>query len=368
MRAGMSRPKVLFLTRFGRTSAVTRYRSSQFLPFLRAVGFDCHEESLFPDTYLRAIYKPGSRRLARLRLLPLIFVSYARRWWTVAIKSGHYDVLHLQYEALPFLPLAFERSMLEANRRVVVDFDDPVFLSYQCHPSLFIREFLGEKIAEITRRSKYVTVANSYLASWASRLNTSVSTIPTSLDLTRYPAEPRRRRPSERLVIGWIGTPVTAKYLALIAEPLRILRRRHDFVFKVVGAPGFTLPGVDVIGVPWHESTEVEELRSFNIGIAPLFDDPWSRGKSALKLVQLLAAGVPAVASPVGANREVVSDGVNGLLAESPQEWIEKLSALIEQPSYGHELARAGRQVVEESHSLIRTAPRFVEVIRRAAS
>ena len=144
------------------------------------------------------------------------------------------------------------------------------------------------------------------------------------------------------------------------------MRERHQFILQVIGAPGFTMEGVDVLAHAWSEAREVADLQSCDIGIMPLPDDPWARGKSALKLIQYLAAGLAAVASPVGANCDVLTDGEDGLFAATDEAWVERLTLLIERPAYRERLAAAGRRTAERQFSLQANAPRFVEVMRRA--
>jgi glycosyltransferase involved in cell wall biosynthesis len=363
----MLQRKVLFLTRFGEISAATRYRATQYLPALEAEGFECDVRPLFPDRYLERTYGNSNRRRALLSLAPEIANALLRRWWLLLGEASAYDVVHLQYEALPYLPFAFERCLFAGRTRVVVDFDDAFHVGYEQHRNPAVRVLLGTKISRVAGASRHVIVANGTLAAWAERLNPRVSLITNAIDLRRYPAGPCAAGGDGVPTIVWIGTPVTARYLRLLEEPLRALRERHPFRLKVIGTPDFRMEGIDVVAKPWSEATEVEELAASDIGIMPLPDDDWARGKSALKLLQYMAAGIAAVGSAVGANCEVVSDGDNGMLARSPEEWTAKLARLIEDPTERARLAAAGRASVEERHSLQASAPRFVEVVRQVA-
>lgn len=299
-------------------------------------------------------------------MIPLVSTALARRWWLLTRDLFRYDVVFLQYEALPYLPLFVERALFGNNTNVVVDFDDAVHLNYQRHRNPAVRRLLGGKLPSIVARSRQVIVANGNLADWAAQFNRNVTIIPNSLDLSLYSSRVAPRPLHSPPVIGWIGTPVTAPYLQALSRPLRELRDRHDFVLKVIGAPNFTMEGVEVRALTWSELTEVAELQSCDIGIMPLPDDPWTRGKSALKLIQYLAAGVAAVASPVGANREVVTEGHDGLFATTDQDWIEALASLIERPACRQRLAHAARRTVEQRYSLEGNAPLLIDVLRRA--
>ena len=361
----MSR-KILFLTKYAELGASSRHRAYQFLPLLHEANILFDIKPLFPDDYLSNLYT-GARAAYGKLVRELVAVrALASRWWLILHSLSDYDVIYLEYEALPYLPFAVEKQLFTSARCVVVDYDDAIYANYEYHRNPFVRWLLGTKIREIVKQSAFVIVANNHLAQWTLRLNPNVHVIPTCVDLRHYPLRSTRFTQNDRPVIGWIGTPITAKHLRILEKPLKALRRRYDFTLKVIGAPGFTLDGVDVRAIAWNAGSEYEELHGCDIGVMPLPDDPWTRGKSAFKLIQYLAAGVVGVASPVGANCEVIQDGQNGMLAQSERDWLEKLSLLIESPFQRKQLAQAGRRTVELGYSLQANAPRWLEVLRRA--
>lgn len=356
---------VLFLPKYAPLGASSRYRIYQYLPYYEQQGIRCTVSPLFPDRYLERLYRVGRVRARHPRAVGEIARWEAQRCATL-FTAGHFDAVYLQYESLPYLPVALEAILFRTNARVIVDYDDPVTLNYEAHSSLVARRILSPKIPWIVQKSRHVVVGNRHLAKWSSLYNQNVTTVPTSVDLARYPSSVPPGA-CGRTVIGWIGIPMTAPYLRQVQRSLQRLRRQYDFVLKVIGAPNFTMPGIDVQGVPWTEATEIDQLRSCDIGIMPLADDPWSRGKSALKLIQYLASGVAAVASPIGANCDVVRDSENGFLAASEDAWTEKLAMLIERPDLRLRLAEAGRKTVEERFSIQANAPVLAGIIRQTA-
>lgn len=360
--------RALFLTKYDRRGASSRYRVYQYLPLLEQAGFEGVVRPLFSDAYLQRIYSDRPRWRQQVSQAPAIIGALTRRWWLLLRKISDCDVIFVQYEALPYLPFAWEKKMFTSGSPVVVDYDDAVHLNYEQHRNPLVRRILRSKVSGIVTRSRQVITGNRYLAEWATRFNSNVTVIPTSVDLRKYPLGTIARPANAKPVIGWIGTPITAKYLKLLERPLRALRTRTDFVLKVIGAPDFGMDGIEIVHVRWKESTEVDELRTCDIGVMPIPDEPWGYGKSALKLIQYLAAGVAAVASPVGANCDVVKEGENGLLARTESDWIEKLALLIEQPALRRQLTQTGRHTVEERFSLQANAPRFADVLRRATS
>lgn len=361
----MTLTRVLLLTKYSYSAASSRYRAYQYVEFLEQAGFDPVISPLFPDTYLQNKFTSSSRLRWAMNQVTPVAKCLAQRAWFLLRQASKYDAVYLQYEALPYLPPLFDDTLFQTNRRVVVDYDDAIHLTYDSKPLL--RPVFHNKIPTIVRRSRWVIAANKNLAAWARTFNNNVTIIPTSVDLRRYPPLPPPPRRGGKPVIGWIGTPNTAAYLRMLEQPLLMLRKQHEFIFKVIGAPGFTMDGIETVSVPWSEATEVDQLRTFDVGVMPVPDDRWGRGKSGLKLIQYLAAGVPAIGSGVGANRDILDGGHYGLLAHSGPEWTNHLALLLDNPAERERLASSGRRWVEAEFSLQRNAPRFVDVLRHVA-
>jgi glycosyltransferase involved in cell wall biosynthesis len=184
------------------------------------------------------------------------------------------------------------------------------------------------------------------------------------VDTTRF--VPREQQGAGApLLVGWIGSPTTTPYLTQMAAVLRAVHARHPFALRVSGAgEGFALEGLDVREEPWALSREVELFNTCDIGIYPLTDDDWARGKCGFKAIQFMACGVPVVASAVGVNREIVQDGVNGFLASTSEEWINKLGRLLTDPDLRARFGVAGRRTVEDRYSLHVQAPRLLMALR----
>jgi len=359
--------RVLFLTKYDQTGASSRYRVYQFLPFLDAAGIEYTVCPLLPPRYVRERYQSKANGF-RTALASGVIESFYRRVRTMLYTARLFDLVFIQYEALPYIPYEIERSLLRADRPVITDYDDATFVTYAQHRSPVVRRLLGDKIARLVRASAHVIVGNRYLGDWASEFSENVTVIPTSVDLQKYPLRPEAAHSDGRAILVWIGTPLTARYLRLVGGALRSLRAEHDFALKVIGAPSVKLSGVNVVHVPWSELTEGDELAGCAAGMMPLSDGLWERGKSALKLIQYMAAGIVGVASPVGANCDVVRDGENGFLADTDDEWIWKLSATLQDDALRRRLARAGRATVETRFSLQANAGRWVNILRKVCS
>jgi glycosyltransferase involved in cell wall biosynthesis len=352
--------KVLLLTRYERLGASSRVRFLQFIPQLERAGFTFDVQPLLDNDYVRALY--GGPSASRWRILR----AYLHRL-RMLLVAHRYDVVWLEKEALPYLPAFIETTLL-GRVPYVVDLDDAWFHRYEAHPSAFVRGLLRGKIDAVMRRAAIVVAGNDYLAARARSAGaTRIEIIPTAIDLARYGDAPR---PAEHraAVVGWIGIPLNVHYLTLIEPALRLAAREGHIKVHVVGAPiPSELAGIPAKTFAWTEATEIERIGEFDIGIMPLQDTPWERGKCAYKLLQVMAAAKPVIASPVGANCQVVRHGVNGFLATTQEEWAEALRALAADPALRSRLGEEARRTVAEEYSVVTVGPRLASALTAAA-
>lgn len=346
--------KVLLLSRYGRLGASSRLRSYQFLPLLAAHGVDVQPSALFDDDYVAALYR-GERPL------PLILRGFARRVAALC-NARAYDACWVEKELLPWLPAWLERALVPPDMPLVVDYDDAIFHQYDRHRSRVVRRLLGHKIDAVMRRAALVLAGNDYLATRARAAGAPrVEMVPTVVDVARYASPPPA--PRHRCTVGWIGNPGTARYLALIAPVLRALAQRADVRLVAIGANPEQVAGLPIEVRPWSEATEVAELQAIDVGIMPLPDEPFERGKCGYKLIQYMACGRPVVASPVGVNAAIVRDGVNGFLAADEAQWLAALTALADDPDRRVRMGAAGRADACARFSLHAAAPRVAALM-----
>jgi glycosyltransferase involved in cell wall biosynthesis len=350
--------KVLALTRYAQLGASSRLRTRQFAKYLEAQGIYLQLEPFFDDAYIKAIYGTDKRSLSVVR-------HFTRRA-SVLFRCADADAIWLEKEAFPWLPWVIEGACLPRSIPLIVDYDDAIFHRYDMHTSGMVRALLGKKIDSVMRRADLVLAGNDYLAERARAAQaTRVEVIPTVIDLERYtPTEPKPD--SAPIVIGWIGSPNTAPYLAQLNRLLSELATRHPISCVAIGARQDQLTGGPFVAKDWSEAEEVELLNALDIGIMPLPDDPWTRGKCGYKLIQYMACSLPVVASPVGANNEIVRDGENGFLASTDQEWSEALIQLILDQKLRRRMGIAGRTRVESEFSLQFQAPHLEQLLRSA--
>lgn len=361
-KLGAAKPSVLFVTNHPDMDASNRYRIYQFLPFLRAAGIECAVRPFTSPELFRLLKKPGA--YARKSLLTV--QASVRRLFD-ALASREYGLLFIHREAFPFGTPWMERICRRFNRRLVFGFDDAIYAGHQdahigIHPFLYKFKY-GPHVDWTIRNSVHVIVGNDFLAAYARRLNPNVTVVPTVIDTQVF--RPSEHPGGSKIRIGWMGSPTTSGYLYALQEVLKELVRRHPEELEIhfygdPHVPRFT-PGVFV-----HDfclETEVQDLQSLDIGIMPLPDNEWTKGKCAFKAIQYMAVGMPTVASPVGMVRELIVDHHTGLLASSAEEWLQKLSLLIESKALRQQIGARGRKRVEEGFSLEVWGPRFARLL-----
>jgi len=350
--------KVLFLTKYGYLAPSSRYRAFQYVPYFRSRNSVVSVEPLLPDEYVRRLFNERRRSLGRVSRALLSRIAHLR-----SREYRSFDVVYVQNEMLPRCPFMLESRFYRDGPPVVVDYDDAIFHLYEN------RQLLREKIAAVMRAARCVIVGSRYLQSYAATFNRCVELVPTVINMSRYTAKCGYELENNTVIIGWIGTPTTARHLASHAPSFRALARKYKLTLRCVGAPqDFQMPGVQLEKIPWRLETETQWIRSFDIGVMPLPDDRFAKGKCGLKLIQYMGCGVPVVGSAVGANCEIIQDGTNGLLAVNQDEFVHKIEWLIRSVELRRRLGINGRQTVKLRYSLETQAPRFYRLLREAAA
>lgn len=348
-------PRILILTRYTRLGASSRLRTLQYIPYLRAAGFEVEVASFFDDAYLDALYSGRRRRLGSEK--------YFARRIVQLVASHRADAIWLEKEALPWVPWSIERLLWPRGVPVVSDYDDAVFHYYDIHRSAAVRRLLGRKIDGVMAQSAIVFAGNDYLAERARAAGARrVELVPTVVDMQAYQYRPIPSLDGKPR-IGWIGTPVTwAQYGQPMLPFLEDLLARHDAVFRAVGAGKPSKPVVNFEFPDWSETSEVELIQGMDIGIMPLEDSPFARGKCGYKLIQYMACGLPVVASPVGVNSKLVTHGENGFLASTEAEWREAIERLLSDPVLRRRMGAAGRARVEADYSIQTYGPKVADL------
>jgi len=334
--------KILFYTKYTRRGASSRLRSYQYFPVLEAQGAEVAVSPFFDDEYLERLYSGKSTVIQAAK-------AYLRRFCAL-FKALRYDRIVIEKELFPYFPAWAEALFNLLKIRYAVDYDDAIFHNYDLSANRLIRFSLKNKIDKVMKYSDLVVAGNSYLAERAVQAGAGRVVIrPTVVDLPRYKVkEVTEHQP---VIIGWIGSQSTMKYLFLIKDVLRQLIDNYGVKIHIVGASQNLGLGENELHFAWSETTETELIQGFDIGVMPLADTPWEKGKCAYKLIQYMACGLPVVASAVGMNCDVVRPDC-GYLAETEREWYQALERFVTDAEARRSAGKAGRRVVEEGYCL----------------
>ena len=334
-----------------------RFRFEQYIPYLEQHGYTCDISYIISESQDKIIYSRGHypEKL-------LIFANSVLTRMKDVVAARRYDIVFIYREALMINSGLVEALLASSGARAILDFDDAIWLQGVSNENVRLAWLRRgpSKVPGILRRMDTVFAGNEYLAAYARRFNPSVHVVPTTLDTDTH--APRTTRPHAGVCIGWSGSPSTAPYFDALAPVLAQVKRTFGdgVYFKVMGDADYRRPELGIIGRPWREDTEVEDTAELDIGLMPLPDDAWSRGKCGFKALLYMSLAIPPVVSPVGVNTTIVEDGVNGYLAADEQEWIAAIGRLVTNPELRTKIGRRGRETVVERYSLQSQRDRYV--------
>ncbi|MGV3722823.1 MAG: glycosyltransferase family 4 protein [Actinomycetota bacterium] len=340
------------------TSPSQRFRIEQWRPELRSRGVEVETATLLDFKQQRLLYAPGQTgkkmfMLGRTLLQRLAQIS----------RPGRYDAIWLHRAAFPIGPPILERWLARSGTPLILEFDDAIYLTDTSAANARWRALkCAAKTDELCKISSRVVVGNEHLAQYARRFNNSVSVIPTTIDTDAYQA--RETYPdSQPVTIGWSGSGTTVAHLRTIDRVLQRVAAKESIRLHVLGTPSYALEGVPTRALAWSPEVELPELNRFDIGVMPLPDEEWARGKCALKALQYMALGIPTITAPVGVNAEIIQDGRNGLLASTEDEWVERIVALVRDVRMRERIGREGRETVVREYSAAVQAPRVYNLL-----
>ena len=358
--------KVLFIVPYPTEAPSNRLRVEQYFPYLERHGVEPILRPFMSSDLYNIRYAPGSM----VRKVASLGSSTLSRFLDVN-RARDVDLIFVHREAFPVGGPFIEERLALTGRPLVFDFDDAIYLLNTGVTSRTVGLLKRpSKTARIVNLSTTVIAGNENLKAYASAYNRNITVIPTPVDTSQF-APPPGGPPNgdgKKVVIGWMGSNTTAPYLKMVGDALAEVTRRYPEVeIRAIG--GSYVPPVSpalTVG-RWRLDNELSDLHSFDMGIMPMPDTEWARGKCGFKALLYMACAVPPVCSPVGITTDIVQDGENGLLATTTEEWVDKLSMLVEDPKLRRRMGEAGRQTVEERFSLTTHAPRFLETLRRTA-
>lgn len=360
----MDRPlKILFIGphRPGRNPS-QRFRMEQYFPFLREAGFTCDYSWFINSTDDKVFYSEG-----HVIGKAAIFLKAALVRFRDLFRTNHYDIIFIQREAFMTGSVFFEKQFSRSKAKVIFDFDDAIWL----HDTSDSNKRLSwlkrpSKTSEIIAFADQVIAGNDYLASYAKNFNENTTVIPTVVNTAIYLPSQKKQDPGNPVTIGWTGSLSTVKHFQAIIPMLQHLKTRYKEKIKIVvigdQSTLFKEPWIETKA--WKVSDEITQLQEFDIGLMPLPDDEWSKGKCGFKAIQYMALAIPCVASPVGVNNTIINHGHNGFLASTAEEWRQLLTLLIENETLRNQLGREGRKTIEAQYSLQSQLPIMMRVLR----
>lgn len=339
------------------TAASQRFRFEQYLPELEREGFVVDQRSFWDEATWKVLYQPGHYRQKIRGLLQ----GFLRRF-EAAATSLKYDYVFIHLEAAPIGPPVVEAMLLLLRRRLVYDIDDAIFMARTSTANkIASRLRWRSKVGWTAKRSYKVSAVNGFIHDWARQFNDEVFVVPTTID-PRYHSPTGKKAPNEIPMLGWTGTHSTAPYLDLIRPVLADLQKEHAFKLRVICNED---PGFDDIDnyefIKWREASEIEDLESFDVGLMPVPDNTWSKGKVGFKAIQYSALEIPPVASDVGSGKDVVLDGETGMLVPNdPAAWKAALGKLLSDAALREAMGKRAREFILQRYSVPAQIPTYL--------
>ncbi|HYU64710.1 MAG TPA: glycosyltransferase family 4 protein [Candidatus Paceibacterota bacterium] len=362
--------KVLFITQFSKIGGTSRIHALQFLPFLKQAGFDCREIHIYPDSFFK-IQMGVTPTIPLRKNINLVFYLGIGLFKKIGLtlRAQACDLIFIQRETFP---KSLYWLLQKINPHIVYQIEDPI---YEVNPyregSFFHRLILRYQAAlckNMMKGAAAVIVENKDLAQEAQKYNKKIYTITAPLDSDYW--KPGPERTGDTITLGWMGSPSTTPFLKTVESVLSAIGRKYPNVqLKIVGASSdFFVPDIKLIKKDWSLEQELTDMQSFDIGLMPMIIAPFTKGHLGGKIIFYMLAGIPFVATDCEINRTVITDGVQGFLVSSHEEWIQRLILLIKDEALRQKLGANGRQYANEHFSLQKQIPIMIKALLSAAN
>lgn len=352
--------KVLFLCPYPEKHAPSqRFRVELYERYLKAAGIEYKIASFIDEDTWNILYKGGSVPQKAWGIIK----GYLRRIKNVLIDVPQYDYVFVHREAAPLGPPVFEWFVSRFwKKKMIFDFDDAIWIPNTSAENKMV------SVVKAFWKTKYnckwsykVSGGNQYLCSYAAQYNSNTVLVPTCVDTELFHNKVKEHKDG-KVTIGWTGSHSTLFYLDAILPILQDLQKELDFNFVLIANRDPQLPLKNYRFIPWNEQTEVADLLQMDIGVMPLTPDKWSEGKCGFKLIQYLSIGIPAIASPVGVNSQIIDEGINGYLASEPLQWKEGLKKLITDVALRKSMGAQGREKIVAHYSIQSQKDKFISL------
>ena len=352
--------KVLFLLPYPlRRAPSQRFRVEAYFHLLTQQNIKYKTDEFFDGDGFNILYKQGSV----LKKAIAVGKGFFKRLVIVFFCAPGYDYVFIHREAAPLGPPVFEWILAKLFRKkIIYDFDDAIWIPNISGENKLVNWFKAFwKIKYLCKWAFKVAAGNDYLCDYARQYNKKVYLLPTCVDTERLHNRLKDQH-TEKIVIGWTGSHSTMKYLDEVVPVITKLSSELNFELVVISnkSPQFVLPNLRYL--PWNEASEIKDLLQFNIGLMPLEKDEWSEGKCGFKLIQYLALGIPAIASPVGVNVQIIEEGMNGYLCDKEECWYQALKKLIRDASLRENMGLKGQKKIADHFSVRTNARAFLKL------
>jgi len=336
--------RIIFFTKYTSKGPSSRYRTYQYLDYFKD-EYSCHLFPFFDDDYIERLY------IGRIIPFYKVLFYYLRRIWHLMTKPKKKDIIFIEYELMPYFFAWAELFLKLRGIKYLVDYDDAIFHNYDTSYNVFIRIFLKNKIPKVIKHANYVITGSPYLTAFAFQYNRNVTEIPTSILFKKYENIDNSNL-DDFFVIGWIGSKSTSHNLLIIKDALEKFKQCHsDVVIRLVGVDIITAKALNITPVLWTEQDELQLLNSFHIGIMPLIDNNFNKGKCGFKLIQYMACGKPTISTPLDANVKINRNKKN-LHAITNEEWFQSFEEMYTHRAYYEEVGKENRKLIADYYSV----------------
>lgn len=363
--------KVLFLPAHSQLSADSRLKVYQFLPLLEEAGVKYSVICFAPLFLYKKRVNFGKKIIPLMIYYILIYVFRFLKTIQVLFIANKYDIIYIQQ---PIIPFGMEKLLKIINKNIIFQFTDAIFINKRNGENALEQlrsQIISKKCTRMASVAKCCLVENDYNKQGISKFCKNIKKITGPIDTERYSPSQNKNK-SKEIIIGWTGSTFTTKYLYEIEDVLKSLATKYKFVLRVIGASkNFSIEGVNCEVEDWSLNTELDLLSTFDVGIMPLSDDEWTKGKSSYKLLQYMSMGITPVISPVGLvgfDNQIITDGINGFIADKNEKWVEKISMLIENEDLRKKMGANARATIEEHYSLKNGVKKMLKIFEETIS
>lgn len=352
---------IIYFTKYTEKGPSSRYRSFQYKDILEK-EFDIKYYSLFNDDYIQNLYTNRKTNYFQ------IFIAYFRRIIQVLKYLGTNNIVFIEYELLPYFPSILEYLLFKSKVRIILDYDDAIFHNYDLHSNSLIRYLFGNKIYKIVKYANTVITGSPYLSSHLNRFTNNIVEIPTSINYANYTSNFHLESNKDEITIGWIGSKSTSINIINIKEVIKIIYKLNpNITFKLMGFDDNLKSQLELPNVQFYNWTTQEELiflREIDLGIMPLEDTSFNRGKCGFKLIQYMAMGKPTLSTPLEANVKINRNNSN-LFATSKEEWVQSINKFISYLSFYREVGLKNQKIVEKYYSVEANSIIYIKIFNQ---